>query len=155
MRTIKFRGKRLNNGEWVYGSLTQSETHNKNGEPFMVSYIAPFIPVGSECGFELVKMDRVTPTTVGQFTGLHDKNGTPIYEGDIVEHPYIDPIFGDLVEMKDGKGVKSVVVFHEGAFCVRYGEDVFYYLDQFTRHNHIEVISNVFDNPELMKGGEQ
>lgn len=135
MRKIKFRGTSLETDDWVYGYLADGNLictwdNSRNAH-------------------------EVLSTTVGQFTGLTDKAGREIYEGDIVEHPYIDPIFGDLVEMKDGKGVKSVVVFHEGAFCVRYGEDVFYYLDQFTRHNHIEVIGNIHDNPDMIKkGGE-
>ena len=133
MRKIKFRGTSLETDDWVYGYLADGNLI---------------------CTWDNIRnAHEVLSTTVGQFTGLLDKNGTPIYEGDIVEHPYIDPIFGDLVEMKDGNGVKSVVVFHEGAFCVRYGEDVFYYLDQFTRHKHIEVVGNIHDNPELLKGG--
>lgn len=136
MRTIIFRGKQFNDGKWVYGYLADGN----------------LICTASDTKWDAVE---VKSTTVGQFTGLTDKAGREIYEGDIVAHPYIDPIFGDLVEMKDGKGVKSVVVFHEGAFCVRYGEDVFYYLDQFTRHKHIEVVGNIHDNPELMKGGKQ
>lgn len=135
MRKIKFRGTSLETDDWVYGYLADGNLI---------------------CTWDNIRnAHEVLSTTVGQFTGLLDKNGTPIYEGDIVEHPYIDPIFGDLVEMKDGKGVKSVVVFHEGAFCVRYGEDVFYYLDQFTRHKHIEVVGNIHDNPELLKGGNK
>lgn len=135
MRKIKFRGTSLETDDWVYGYLADGNLI---------------------CTWDNIRnAHEVLSTTVGQFTGLTDKAGREIYEGDIVAHPYIDPIFGDLVEMKDGKGVKSVVVFHEGAFCVRYGEDVFYYLDQFTRHNHIEVIGNVFDNPELMEGGDK
>ena len=66
MREIKFRGKRLDNGEWVYGDL-----HIRT----------PFPHIHSEIDYSRVNID---PHTVGQFTGLHDKNGKEIYEGDIV-----------------------------------------------------------------------
>lgn len=132
--------------EWVVGSLIRQR---------MRGYKDSFCVLILDNVFTSNRIVAIDKETIGQFTGLQDRNGRDIYEGDIVEHPYIDPIFGDLVEMKDGKGVKSVVVFHEGAFCVRYGEDVFYYLDQFTRHKHIEVVGNIHDNPELMKGGQK
>ena len=133
MRTIKFRGKRLDNGEWVYGSLTQSETNDKNGEPFMVSYIAPFIPVASEGGFELVKMDRVKPATIGQFTGLTDKNGKEIYEGDIIRHK-------DMV--------KPYHVIYDGhQFTPNDG------FRSLSYPKHWEVVGNIHDNPELIKKG--
>lgn len=66
MREIKFRGKRLDNGEWVYGDL-----HIRT----------PFPHIHSEIDYSRLKID---PHTVGQFTGLHDKNGKEIYERDIV-----------------------------------------------------------------------
>ena len=66
MREILFRGKRVDNGEWVYGDLQ----HDYNGEPRCIS---------DYCG-----ANPVDPSTVGQYTGLKDKNGKRIFEGDIV-----------------------------------------------------------------------
>lgn len=137
MRIIKFRGKKLENGEWLYGDLVQDD---RGGH-----YVYP-----NDCDGLYVN-NKVNTDTVGQFTGLLDKNGKEIYEGDIVKHPYIDPIFRDLVESEDGDGVTSEVVFHDGAFCVKYDINDFIYLDSFTRHKHVEVVGNIHDNPELIK----
>lgn len=135
-REIEFRGKRLDNGEWICGDLM----HDNHGG----CYIYPLDSLG------LFAENKVANDTIGQFTGLVDKKGVKIYEGDIVKHPYIDPIFRDLVEPKDGDGVTSEVVFHDGAFCVKYDINDFIYLDSFTRHGYVEVIGNIHDNPELL-----
>ena len=136
MREIEFRGKDIENGEWVFGDL-----HTLCDKPHIHTEKSKFPYAG--------KRSFVIPETIGQFTGLLDKNGKKIYEGDIVRHPYVDPIFRDLVESKDGDGVTSEVVFHDGAFVVKYDVNDYIYLDGFTRNGHVEVIGNIHDNPEL------
>lgn len=76
MKEIKFRGKRLDNGEWVYGSYAPN-TYDA-GKALIITY-SPYDP-------DYVWED-VDPTTVGQYTGLHDRKGIAIYEGDVIRSP--------------------------------------------------------------------
>lgn len=131
MREILFRGKRTDNGEWVFGDLvhfpdrTKIDTH-KNGQPWR--------------GYD------VDPDTVGQFTGLTDKNGKRIFEGDIVS-------------VKIGGLKRKGVVFYED-IATRFGlaigtEKNFSFLGrQMAKTYEAEVIGNIHDNTELMEVGE-
>lgn len=124
MREILFRGKRIDNGEWVYGDLTHSVY--KIGDTCVGKY-------GCETG-----MHQVDPSTVGQYTGLTDKNGILIFEGDVVA--YRD--YGNLA-----------VAWDDGAFQLM-REDTFYdMLDHYTL-GFAAVIGNRWDNPELLEEKE-
>ncbi len=127
MREILFRGKRVDNGEWVEGSLIVLD----DGE----CRIATSCLQGYDDNLLDVCAYKVDPATVGQYTGLTDKNGKRIFEGDIVEY-----------EDEYGKIVYSV---HEARFMI--------YFDTWcTDFDHIygsevEVIGNIHDNPELLE----
>lgn len=138
-RAICFRGKSKSTGEWVEGYYFGDNTIIAYNE---VVYDLGFIDT-SPC-------HDCYPGSIGQFTGLYDKNGKEIYEGDIVLTPFIDPIFGDMVG--EDLCVKRQVKFNDGSFVVNEGNG-FIYLECFTRNNHIEICGNIHDNQELLKDG--
>ena len=129
MREILFRGKRIDNGEWKEGSYVyQHGCH-------MI-----YLPsVDSEYGFDNY---HIHPETVGQFTGLTDKNGKKIFEGDIVSFKRINAL--GYTTCRIGK--------------VRYDDElpIFYILSttgdawDWVYCEDIEVIGNIHDNPELL-----
>ena len=120
MREILFRGKRVDNGEWVFG--------------YYVSAAA------RDCILQSLGClwNDVIPSTVGQYTGLTDKNGKKIFEGDIVTMP----------AYAGGKH-KAVVYFKNGKFAV----DGSNYSFKDIAPKRMEVIGNKHDNPELLKEG--
>lgn len=130
-RTIKFRGKRLDNGEWVYGDLEYNRAKN-------IARIHTYDEDG-----EYLIQHSVDPATVGQFTGLLDKNGKEIYEGDILMLGSSD---AGICEVKWNESPL--------AFCIR-----FYYernlgtrpLGAWARDGkNIAILGNIHDNPELL-----
>ena len=131
---IKFRGKRLDNGEWECGNLIIAE----NGAP----YIFP-TEICEVDGHHLRQGDdkshRVDPATVGQFTGLKDKNGREIYEGDIMA-------------LGDRKNRIGVIVRSDlsPAFVLRVG-DTEYTLYYGAPSQRYEVLGNIYDHPNLLK----
>lgn len=141
MRTIKFRGKDYETGEWVYGHFFQRLGHYP-------AIVEPRPRDGKVMYYEIAVED----TTVGQFTGLMDKNGKEIYEGDMI-------VWGE----NDYKSPPLVVLFKHGAFGYTYIRDCFHSFAGNTNFTfnplntdvRFEIIGNIHDNPELLKGGEK
>lgn len=119
MREILFRGKRVDNGTWAYGNLTHcddemeinSESHGENG------------------GY-------IIPETVGQYTGLTDKNGKKIFEGDICWF-YGGDYYSGLWEQNAIVAITDMT-----------DDEQTHYLNN---AEYCEVIGNIHDNPELIK----
>ena len=126
MREILFRGKRLDNGEWVEGGdLVQLQN-------------STFIHTWVKCCREAFLVD---PSTAGQFTGLYDKNGKRIFEGDVVNYRLRVPtIFGIFQD----ETIRDVVEWNN-IICG------FYPLCGIRVDLCCEVIGNIHDNPELLK----
>lgn len=132
MRKILFRGKRKDNGEWVKGSFWDEVPGELVG-------IAQY----GSCVFHHVDL-----ATVGQFTGLTDKNGNRIFEGDIIKIP------DDYDEFGINAGEVYEVYFAFGGFRLkpkRSNAKGFWLEDDKT----VEIIGNIHDNPELLNGGNE
>ena len=129
MREILFRGK-TERGEWIEGF-----------------YIKDVIETYIYDKYRNTRMQSVIPETVGQYTGLTDKNGKKIFEGDIVKAQ--DDVFGSPF----CDGIIGKIVYDECAFFIEPKNPV----DSqrlFDECAVYEVIGNIHDNPELLKGGE-
>lgn len=141
MREIKFRGKRIDNGEWVYGYYFYGFELGYNSESYN--------DVPPRCHY--IFTDRgyfeVDPSTVGQYTGLNDKNGVEIYEGDICEVTRFDYNGQNTQE-------KCVVKFEDGAFIMFEQTKIGFYIALCDINDvacDVEVIGNIHDNPELLE----
>ena len=135
MREILFRGKRADNGEWVEGDVLQTRYHSGHIE----YQIMPQTPVSSAY--------PVLSETVGQYTGLTDRNGNRIFEGDICK-------FKRFNDVHIGKVVFNVTT---ASFIMWYQPIVGAYGEKATQKmllsvcDNIEVVGNIHDNPELME----
>lgn len=129
MREILFRGKRLDNGEWVEGVYFP-----ENIECLATIFHGELNTLG----------DYVDPATVGQFTGLDDKNGRRIFEGDLC---LCDRHINDSFD-------KTVFEISFDPLRGYYGESNWGNEFDADSFEMCEVIGNIHDNPELLEGGQ-
>lgn len=155
MKEILFRGKRVDNSEWVYGFLRCR------------NYIDEWTPHtweeddGSKGEYSTVKSYQVDHKTVGQYTGLTDKNGKEIFEGDILK--IVSSVKGGLVEntrfFESEKRIDYAVVLQDnktGGYRLNvYNKGKYKRNSKFTKWNLIyykaEIIGNINDNKELIR----
>lgn len=136
MREILFRGQDAESGEWVYGSLLI-----QSGEWISKDELTPTEYRILGCRGE---NDLVIPETVGQYTGLTDKNKTKIFENDILSaHP--DELFPN-------DEIRLIVVWHDYGWFGKDSKGGFISLESKWVNELFEVVGNKFDNPELLKG---
>lgn len=147
MRKILFRGKRTDNGRWTEGYFVEDEVDTYHA--YIVTYAHWEIDEDGDTDLMETEVYEVIPETIGQYTGLKDKNNTRIFEGDIVQN-------------LDNSRVYQVKI---GAFFPKlYGRPIFgsniygpYFQDidgrQFiiSAEPDVKIIGNIHDNPELME----
>lgn len=152
-REILFRGKRIDNGEWVEGWLMKYEYHKM--------HIHCYYP----CPVAMWKQHEVDPKTVGQFTGITDKNKAKIFEGDVVKkmaYDYNDDPSGNWDSndkqwdnypecMPLTEANRDEVVMNRFPIFWLKNESFGYEGEDLQDNDEYEVIGNIHDNPELPK----
>ena len=148
-----FRGKRIDNGEWAYGYYVAVENHWHKHGIHKEWIVGDALANGG--WFALCEKHAVIAETVGECTGLKDKNGKLIFEGDIIKTHYANAPKADFAEQ---------VVFYGGRFCGMYERGKMKMLstladgikhipqDKSVYMEWCEVIGNIHDNPELLEG---
>lgn len=144
MREILFRGKRVDNGEWVDGYYVRLNRKRH----LIYSGFAE-----TDCDSYYPNNYEIDPKTLGEYTGLTDKNGRRIFEGDIVHAIYRS----DYVDEKDIDFGNGIIEYHGGYYGGAQWE--INTIDEpgnkvFSAKIECEIIGNIYDNPELLEGGE-
>ena len=148
MREILFRGKTVR-GEWVYGYLAKFRN-------FVNNVYTSIIQINDFETKECNMQDNacVIPESVGQYTGLIDKNDKKIFEGDIIRAITLDTgseeiavvCFGNFIDENNGDEYIGFYIEFDGI------KTTATQLAMKECKNRIEIIGNIFDNPELLEG---
>lgn len=153
MRKILFRCKRKDNGEWIYwdmlgritthtGKISKATIKSKYGEHYY--YFAHQL------------WDKLDRPTIGQYTGLKDKDGKRIFEGDVFRYG-LDEVAAVAVVKFGEFGFGSQFDMNQVGFYAEWNPRAMYYrtdLGFWVKQREIEIIGNVHDNPELIGGAE-
>ncbi|EKZ4829384.1 hypothetical protein QO275_001638 [Listeria monocytogenes] len=145
MREIEFRGKRIDNGEWVYGNLMQFE----DSATFIFADERKGASTLTYAHFIINNMHAIDEKTIRQYTVLKDKNGKKIFEGDIVAFSEDDfHVFNSQVEYFSEDGYP--------AFDIKVPSTYYFDSNVFSEVSmsglyEIEVIGNIHENPELLE----
>ena len=145
-RKILFRGKRVDNGEWIEGSLLSFES----GAPAIAQSKSIALFPKEKSMISIANCFEVIPETVGQYTEIKDKNGKRIFEGDIVDvsgYDYVEPSFSCCGEVVMG-GLIGVGIMEGPSKCIPLYELQGEYCTE------IEVMGNIYDNPEWAEGAK-
>ena len=149
MREILFRGKRLDNGEWVEGFYNHIPCGRFGSDEHMIQTVLENGKIGM--------LHDVDPSTVGQYTGLKDKNGKRIFEGDIV-NLWWEPRTDNQAD--EFKKYKAVIEFGNPNSIYSWGwqlkmidnmpfnKDILLWVDMEEVGAYTEIIGNIHDNPE-------
>ena len=148
MREILFRGKRIDNGEWVWGGYRAEKVGD---------YITA-VSIMEHLGHGAWNVYRVDPSTVGQYTGLCDKNGKKIFEGDVVKAVIVRDLGGGT-ENREETGIIGYDKIGMIGLIAKYAGTIPVWSDFFQELTlsgciddfWFDVIGNVHDNPELLE----
>ena len=147
MREILFRGKDAETGKWIYGWVFGNEAKS-----IMIELDTEYV---SKEGVEAYRTSVVIPETVGQYTGLDDKNGVKIFEGDVVtaQHDFVETRSSGYIEngtlevwdeYQEGIDETGEVKFAHAAFMIKEWDLGIFTFDE------LEIIGNIYDNQELL-----
>ena len=134
MRDYKFRGQKIDTKEWIYGSFIQMNSNE---------YQCFIFPENTPLCIELTDFYTipVLKETVGQYTGLHDRNGKEIYEGDLI---LIDDVNGTFIVEWDNDSSRFEMS----------GDEIILDFDNYYGDECV-VIGNIYENKEFLKGGAE
>lgn len=149
MREILFRGKQADNGEWAFGYLFDDGLIDRK-RTFVGGLVVTDAKDTTSDRYEIgIVFYEVDPATIGQYTGLTDKNGVKIFEGDIITcSQYLG---GNFVDYHIEKGY---VEMKFGAFGLHRKQGYYRPFKDWLEDYEFEVTGNIHDNPELLSKEE-